>query len=622
MPRPMAPSALCALLLATTACAHGATRRGGSAPAQFVARSAANPGAAEAKQLAAWAKGDLHARVVRLDRLLDLFDQARFGPDADARDVFWEALGGHETGRGPDATRDALARLLELALALDGAGVAAADQAIVADAIAMLSADLQGPVSAEDLALRTLAWRSLAESGHPRIRDNAGLRLYDHVRQTLVAASEVEGSARADVAVQALYARQEDLDFALVEAPPAVRAPWIGPQVLIEELHHRRAAIGTAAPWRELSLQLAVADRELARVIAASLPAARDPTLSALARPRGTGSPESLAPILRTESASAVVDHGRPQARRVDISSDSTQLARAIRDALIQDGRGVVLLAVDPATPAPELHHLLRAIRRAQVDRLEFALREPHDDRAIGTVITAIGLWVIDVGHDTAGAGAFTRARIRVHVGGRGAELSVDGARYLEPVAGDALARGLETLGHAYPRETVVAVTIDDDVRVEQIVDALAAIRHAAAGRFAEVGWLSDDARVQGAADSAASRRVEARARLRVNADATTIDQPFPLAGADQQRLATFAGLVPWCLPELESALPPGTVVKVVVELALGRVTSVQALPLPGVKAARVEALRACVQDEAYGLRLREHQDKMTVTIYVAGRAR
>lgn len=610
----MAPRVLCALLVTTTACAHGATRRTGPS-AQFVTRSLAHPGASEAEQLAAWAEGDLHARVVRLDRLLDLFDQARFGGDAEARDVLWEALGGHDTGRGPEATREALARLLELALALDEAAVAGDDGALVADAIAMLSADLQGPASAEDLALRTLAWRDLARTGHPRIRDNAGLRLYDHVRQTLASASEADVAARADIAVQAMYAEQEDLAAALADAPPSVRAPWVGGKALAEELERRRVAIGDAPAWHELSAALTEADRELARTVISALPAAREPDLPALARPRGTGSADSLAPIVRAGAREVIVDAGRPQARRVELTGDSTALAQAIRDSLIQDGRGVILLAADPALPAPELRNLLRAIRRAQIDRLELALREPHDDRAIGTVVTTLGLWVVDGGRETAGAAALAGARIRAHVGGRGVELAVDGTRHLPARTGPELDAALESLARAYPRETVAAITIGDDVRLEQIADAIAGLRRAGGGRITEVGWLPDDARIQGAPDAALARRIDARVALARSRGATTIEQPFPLAGDDQKRLVTFADALPWCVPELETQVAPSAVIGVEADLADGRVTAVRVLPISGVKPARLEALRACMQDEAYGLRLREHQDRLTITI-------
>src|SRR5690606_24776971 len=102
----------------------------------------------EIETLAALATGDPQARAVRLDRLLDLFDAARFGQDEDARETLWGGLGGHATGVGEQASREATERLLQEALALEDAARSAADDptgAFAADAIMLLSADLQPP---------------------------------------------------------------------------------------------------------------------------------------------------------------------------------------------------------------------------------------------------------------------------------------------------------------------------------------------------------------------------------------------------------------------------------------------------------------------------------------------
>ena len=99
------------------------------------------------------ADGDLRDREVRLDRLLDLFDAARFGQDEDARETLWGALGGDASGVGERATREATERLLQETIALEDGARRAADDAVAsfcADAIMLLSTDLQPPGSAED----------------------------------------------------------------------------------------------------------------------------------------------------------------------------------------------------------------------------------------------------------------------------------------------------------------------------------------------------------------------------------------------------------------------------------------------------------------------------------------
>lgn len=147
-----------------------------------------------------WAEGDVlraqpisgagaAARVARLDALLDLLDAARFADDADARERLWVGLGGTPRARGPEATRDASVRLLSEAIQLDiTPGLDEDAHDFVSGVIAVLSADLVVLGAAEDLAIRTAAYRAVAEHGHPRAADNARWRLYDHVRGCLVGA--------------------------------------------------------------------------------------------------------------------------------------------------------------------------------------------------------------------------------------------------------------------------------------------------------------------------------------------------------------------------------------------------------------------------------------------------
>jgi hypothetical protein len=95
-----------------------------------------------------------------------------------------------------------------------------AEQRFVADAIMLLSTDMFLPDTAEALITATLAYRVLAEDGHPRIADNAHWRLYDHVRGVLEGAVEIAPAMRADVLVHALYAEREDISPWLDVAPP------------------------------------------------------------------------------------------------------------------------------------------------------------------------------------------------------------------------------------------------------------------------------------------------------------------------------------------------------------------------------------------------------------------
>ena len=57
-------------------------------------------------RLEALAGAGVRGRVLRLDRLLDLYDGARFAGDKQARESLWLSLGAYSTTRGIDASRD------------------------------------------------------------------------------------------------------------------------------------------------------------------------------------------------------------------------------------------------------------------------------------------------------------------------------------------------------------------------------------------------------------------------------------------------------------------------------------------------------------------------------------
>lgn len=596
------------------ACAHGA-RGAAAASIAFADGSALEASEAEVDRLAAQASGGTRARAVRLERLLDLFDAARLAGDDDARDVLWQALGGHASGRGLEATREALTRMLAEATALDDLGVQDDDaRSFVNDAIALLTTDLQTPVDADGLAVRTLAYRSLAETGHPRIRDNAHWRLYDHIRGTLVAAMSRPAEARIDVAIQAGYASREDLQAELSDTGVHDHPRWEGAAPLVALLEAQRAALSGDPAWAPAMRARAHDDGQLVDAVLAGLPAARTAPWTAPLRPRGTGQPESLAPVVHLSAGRADVDAGRPQARPVPLDDDDvTALGDAIRDTLAQDGRGALLLVADVQLPAPELRRALRAIRRGNAARVEFALLEPH--AAGGNVATALPVLVLRDGAGGTSAAAITASRVHVHIGGRGLEFALDG-RWLPGIAGgrDDVERRLAAIRRAYPRERAVRITLGPDGRYEQIVDAMIALVGGTAPRFAVAGWLPDEARPPGTADPAVERLLADRVAW-ADIGAIAIDQPFPLAGDDQQRLRAFADTLPRCLPELglRPAKPAGVEVKITV--AEGRLQSIAPPKIAGVPAPRVAAMTECLRDEGYALRLREHRDTMAITL-------
>ncbi|HFE44690.1 MAG TPA: hypothetical protein ENJ18_04230, partial [Nannocystis exedens] len=366
-------------------------------------------------------------RVARLDRLLDLFDAARFAEDQGARESLWQGLGGAAMGRGQDASREALARLLDEALALDDLpGLREDEDEFVASALQLLTADLHRPSTAEDLSIQTSAYRQLVSLGHPRIVDNARWRIYDHVRGCLVGAISAPPDRRPEIAVHSLYVADESIENYLDDNRSVhVQPPLPAAAELWALLDKERRALAQIDRWAPVIERRAAADEELRLTAAAALPAPRDPTWQILSMPAGTGRRESLAPIIRVDGQTLVIDEGRPQERREALGSP--EAARALAAALVQDGRGIVLFVAPPMTPSPDLRTALRALLSAHVATVEFAIREPRVGEDSGDVILAMPLEIVRDSDRGPAAQALRGARLHMHLDGRGPRLAIDG---------------------------------------------------------------------------------------------------------------------------------------------------------------------------------------------------
>lgn len=556
--------------------------------------------------------------MVRLDRLLDLLDAARFGQDEDARETLWEALGGHPTGVGEGATRDATARILQDALALgDAAERAAAPDvgAYTADIITLLTTDLQRPGSAEDLSIQTLVYRSLAEGGHPRVADNARWRLYDHVRGTLAGAVQMPPAQRMEVAVQALYVERDSLEDLLADTAPHVRPPWPEAKALWELLSAQTEALSQHPRWAPVVERRMGDDEVLFDTMRTVLPAARRPDWPLAEVAAGTGRAEDLAPVLHLRGGQLIADAGRSHARTLPLDDDDmVELSRAVGTATASDGRGAVLLVADPMLPAPQLRTGLRAIFRAQTERIDIAIAEPRLAPAEGMVVTALPLYVTHAAGQKSGDRAFASARVHVHLDGRGPQIAIDGhwfaSRPENPRALRALA---QDIARAYPAERGARISLGPDVQLRQLLDLLIALAGGPERPFAAVGWFADGAMPdtgKSDGDTLLSRRL-ALAWPGVSAE---LQQSYPLKDQDQARLEGFAEELAVCLPELSVAKPPEAVA-FVLRFEEGRLRSAK-LEAGRRRFAkdRVAAVLDCVEEEGYALRLRSHREAMTIT--------
>jgi len=607
--------------LALAACAHpAATTAPSQPPTAWIDAPLLGSPPAEVEQLEAFEGGDLTARRARLDRLLDLYDAARFGEDEDARETLWGALGGHATGVGEHASRDALQRMLQDALGLEEDARPRGDQdtaGFAADVIMMVSTDLQTPATAEDLSIRTLVYRTLAESGHPRLRDNARWRLYDHVRGTLAGATEMAPEQRLEVAVQALYAERDSVEPLLADTAPHARPPWPSVEQLWGVLEQQREPLLEEARWAEVMGRRRGDDEVLHDTLRTTLPAPREDDWPLRSVPAGTGRVESLAPVVRVAAGRMTVDAGRSHARTVVLSDeDVLEPSRTLGNALAQDGRGTVLLVADPSLPAPELRTALRVVARAHTERVELAVREPRVAPAEGEVVTALPLYVTSAGGQRAGDQAWAVARVHVHLDGRGPQVAVDG-RWLSarPSSQRNLRTLVEEIARAYPRERGVVVSLGPDVQLQQLLDLSIALQGGPQRPFAAVGWMADGSR-PGASKDDGDGWLERRLEMAWVKPAVELEQAYPLKADDQKRLEAFTEDVAVCLPELRvkgKSVPEAVALELRFEEGRLRGAEVKAPTrlAKGGGAAVVE----CVEQEAYALRLREHREGITVGV-------
>ncbi len=607
--------ALPTVLLA--ACAHPAgSTTPPAAPTAWIDAPLLGSPTGEVESLLGLREGDLSARRARLDRLLDLYDAARFGQDEDARETLWGALGGHATGVGEQASRDATQRMLAEALALEEQARPAGDEVtagFAGDVIMMLSTDLGAPATAEDLSIQTLVYRTLADQGHERVQDNARWRLYDHVRGTLAGAVEVSPEHRLEVAVQALYAQEDSVEALLADTAPHARPPWPSVATLWGMLEAQQEPLLELPRWSPVVETLQGDDDILHDTLRTTLPAPRREDWPLRSVPAGTGRVESLAPVARLHGERLTVDDGRSHSRTLPLDGEITELSQALSNVLAQDGRGTVLLVADPTLPAPQLRTALRVVFRAHTETLELAVREPRVAKDAGEVVMALPLHVTHSGGQRAGDRAWAEARVHVHLDGRGPRLAVDG-RWLRtrPASDRALKQLVNEIARAYPRERGVVVSLGKDVQLQQLLDLLVALQGGPERAFMAVGWMADGTRPDEGKDGDdwLRRRVE----LAWATPGVALEQAYPLKEQDQKRLEGFGERLAVCLPELQAkSVPQQVVLGLRFEEGRLRTTTVKGpkrLPKAG-----IEAMTECVEREGYAFRLREHREGLDIGV-------
>lgn len=609
---------LFALLLAS-ACVHLREPRSGREDVgTWIDEPTAGPPSAlaDADRLTRLGQSGPQGRVFRLDRLLDLYDAARFAEDTSARETLWLTLGGSTSARGITASREAVLRMLDEAYALDELADDQLDddqRRFVADAIALLSADLFLPDSAESLIDQTLGYRMLAETGHPRIADNARFRLYDFVHGVIEGALAVGPETRDEVAVHALYAEREDISAWLEDGAPHVRPPLPSAEQLWALLDTQTTALAELPRWQAVLDRRASEDARLRETTSELLPRPRDPSWVLSELPRGTAEPESLAPIVLLQPGQLMLEPGGADAQT--FAPSDAEASKRIEGLLARDGRGVLLLAADPELPSPEFAAGLAAMVRARVATIELAVHEPRIGDEPGMVVVALPLHVVHADELSPGARAIRESRIQVRLSGRGTRVAIDD-RWLaiNPELPSDLRSLVARLHEGYPRERVIRLSLEGDVQPRQLVELLAALIGGRNPAFVAAGWAADQplAPLPAKVDDAADKTLALRATLaQPRAPKLEIDAELP--ELDRHHLDELALDLRVCLPELEHALPKGGLA-IALSFADGKIESVAAKG-KGLAKDRLAALEQCVDERTVGQRLREFSEPLRVIV-------
>ena len=569
------------------------------------------------------AGGPHERRLARIDRLLDLVDAARMTQDANAREQLWIALGGHEITQGHEATREALARILDETLAVaDARGLDDKQQQFAADVIQLITTDLQSPTSSEDLSIRTLAYRSLAEGGSSRVADNARWRLYDHVRATLAAVPKAPAKRRQAIALHVLYVEREDLNAVLSDRAIHARPPTPSPHSLVDQLHVQRNALASVPRWQGIVAKLVTEDEALAARVLTALPGPRSNRWPLMSFPRGTGSEDPRAPVVIADTDSVVVDATRPQQRLIPETDIESALPAAADGVMASEGTGQLLLVAPPQLPAPQLAKVLTALSASQVAEIDLAIHEPALEEG-RQVLATLPMQVVRDSDLSAGARALTDARIQLVVDGRKPTLVADGRR-LSPLTYDDLAAAVAQVAAAYPRERGVALMVGSDLQYQQLLQVVALLR----AHFGTVGWRvtspapADHGQPQAVGTTTGRpwtrHDLEQRAQLWQPRARAELEQPFPFREADQRRLQRVANELYTCVPELERA-PTSRILRIQLSFEDGRLARIRLGPKTKVSDhRRRQAVLSCAQDVAFGFRLREHRDTVTVVAKLA----
>lgn len=615
--------------LSVGGCAHGRQVTGTAAPSNWERSSLLLASTEEADEELRVLRlledqGSASAEIARLGRLYDLFDCARFTGNVLVRDAFWTALGTDPAGsqRGRAATVVALEKLLEEAWRIEDrhAGMSESQRLFLADFVALVSVDMFRPEDEDALDIQSDAFRRVATSGAPGLRDNAQWRIYDYVRGVIRGANTAPVERRHALGVHALYVTENDPEKWLSATRDHERPPWPTAAALLVPLIEATEDLRSLPPWTAIMSAVEAEDRSSVDAFNASYPPPRDSTLPLPLVPRGTGSVDDDSPMLWV-SKQAMSIAGPPGRRsNYQFKADEAALVTRLSSELAKDGRGILLVGSEAKAPSATLSAALRAVTQSGASTIRFAVHEQFRD-ASRHVLTALPVQVMDPTMVTPGTAAFAESRIELHLKGEGLTVFVDGdivAEHVSPASG--YAETFAVLRAAFPRVETVRLQIASDTMYLQVVDLLQVLIGGTRPAYRAVGLLPVSARLATTRTQpnptelvpitrAAWDRLRQRA-ARALETPSAINQSYPLREIDQRRVALLGTVLSSCLPDLQR-LPRATL-SVTVVFDEGHVHHSDILRDAQALRSDVE-FKDCVRETTGAVRLRAHRERLSI---------
>jgi hypothetical protein len=498
----------------------------------------------EYKSLPPAASADPHQRARRLDRLVDLFDAARFAAHLPAREVLWLAVGPRpKNDRGAAATKLAASRLIQEGWALDAMPTAKADdRRFVADLLHLLSLDAQPPTTVDELATQSLALAELDRSIHPRLADNLAWRRLDLILAIANAAQRDANGEHAQGFLRAgVYTRLELADRLAQGTAPA---SWLlRPEILLSDYERLAASLEKDGRWQTLVAGRRQRDFDQLRHALQNLPSPRDENVELPFINGAVTTLETLGPLVRIDA------NGHAHLNRDDLGAELQSWSATLDNKLAELKPHSVTLALASSTPSPAFSTLRSILRKHPQIAVDWAVRTERSGTLPPQVFAPLAAFRITIG-DT----QTSPPRVAIRLGGSSSYAIFErGSSDAMPSTTSNLHALAQSIEDGFPDEARIGIHFAQDATVEQALQLIGALRSSApTAKKREIIVLEDATAELEPPDPKATLLVARRAWRGPLSGPPNVSLAQSLTDVDIDRLTQASTQIALCLPELE----------------------------------------------------------------------